>query len=700
MGKVSTPDEFLLDIDDPRALDWAAAWSSETARFRDEALRERIEAGLNTDARIAYVTRRGEYLYNFWRDEANPRGLWRRTTLDNYRLIQSGSLAAAGWQVLVDVDALAREDGENWVWKGAHVRPHHFDRALVRLSRGGADAVVIKEFDLERGEFVAAFPFAVEEAKTQVSWVDRDTILVCTDFGGGSLTTSGYPARAHLWYRGEDLQASEEFFSGNSDDLVISAWAQTDPGYEHLFARRTLDFYRSHTFVLTDNGLQILELPEDAQIVVHKNWMFLIPRTPWAGIAAGGLGVIDFDAFLGGARGFTAVFTPSATTSLQDLSTTAGHLVMTILDNVASTIVTVPLGDLGGKHTPLPLPELTTCRVVAADDDSEELWLGASSFTQPDTLYRLELGEEAGPDAKPSEVMATASALFEATGLSTRQHWATSADGTKIPYFITGHFGDSLEEGYAGEPRPTLVNAYGGFEVSLMPSYSFVRGIWLERGFFHVQANLRGGGEFGPAWHESVILGNRMRIYEDHQAVLRDLVARGYTTPRQLVVRGGSNGGLLTSVALTRYPELIGAAVIQVPLTDMLRYHTWSAGASWMAEYGDPEGPEREALLEYSPLRNIALNPQVAATSPTSLVDGVPPAPRSESYPPALVTTSTRDDRVHPAHARLFALALKRAGQPVDYFENSEGGHAGAADNAQTAAMEALVYGWLFAHLA
>ncbi|MHC9548658.1 prolyl oligopeptidase family serine peptidase [Corynebacterium diphtheriae] len=652
------PVEELELIDSPAALEWAREWSQATQeRWSNDALQRSIHEALDTDARIPYVTRRGEYLYNFWRDRDHPRGVWRRTTLESF------TSDSPQWQVLIDVDRLAASEEESWVWKGAHVRPYHFDRALIRLSRGGADAVEIREFDLDSGSFVEDHAFAVPEAKTQVCWVDRDTVLVGTDMGAGSLTESGYPARVHAWRRGTNLAEAEEFFCGLSSDLAVSAWAETVPSFERLFVRRALDFYRSRTFIQRDGHLQIIEVPEDCTVVVHREWMYVLPREEYAGIASGGVGAILFEDFLAGRRDFFTVFSPTPQSSVQDLTLTASYVVLTILEDVTSRIEVVDRGAPGSASRRINVGDMVTARVVAADSESDELWLGASSFTQPDTLYRVELGQHTTP-----EVVKQAPALFDASRMETRQHWATSADGTKIPYFIVGDFSQG--------PRPTLVGGYGGFEVSLVPGYSSIRGrAWLSKGNYFVQPNLRGGGEFGPHWHESVIRRHRVKIYEDHQAVLEDLRQRGYAS--QIAVRGGSNGGLLTSVALTRYPEAIDAAVIQVPLTDMLRYHTWSAGASWMAEYGDPDDPAERAVLEsYSPLHHVAARAQVV-------------------YPPALVTTSTRDDRVHPAHARLFARALEVAGQAVDYWENSEGGHAGAADNAQVAASEAMIYTWL-----
>ncbi|AGF71387.1 prolyl oligopeptidase family serine peptidase [Corynebacterium halotolerans] len=663
-------DPALLEtIDDPQALTWAERWSDATEAGVDKHvgradLRGRILAALDVDDRIPFVVRRGGHLYNFWRDAGHPRGLWRRTTLESYLTDD------IDWEVLLDVDALAESEDESWVWKGAHVRTPDNDRALVRLSRGGADATVVREFDLGSGTFVAESPFELPEAKSDVSWLDLDTVLVGTDTGEGSLTTSGYPARVHRWHRGEAVETSEVFTTGSRDDVAVGAGADRTPGFERIIASRALDFYRSRVAVDTGGGLQSIEVPEDCEVALQRQWLFVLPRTEFAGIPAGGLGVIELDRFLAGERDVRAVFEPTEHTSLQSLAFTERKMVLTLLTDVATELRVVELSEPTGEQRAIELPELVTAGVVATSPlDGDEVWLTTSSFTEPTTLYRLDLAESLVPSP-----VKRARAMFDADGLETRQHWATSADGTKIPYFITGRF----ELG----PRPTLVGGYGGFEVSLTPGYSAVRGLsWLERGNFFVQPNLRGGGEFGPDWHSQVVKTNRHKVWEDHQAVLADVVERGYCAPAQIGIRGGSNGGLLTSGALTKYPSDFGAAVVQVPLTDMLRYHTWSAGASWMAEYGDPSVAEERAAIEtWSPLHNVVDH-------------GVRP------YPPALVTTSTRDDRVHPAHARLFALALAKVGQPVDYFENTEGGHAGAADNKQVARVESLIYTWLIEQL-
>ena len=661
---------WLDDIAGERALSWARERSAETeSLFDGDASRDELErdirAALDTDARIPYPVRRGEHLYNFWRDGDHPRGLWRRTSPESFL---SG---AAEWEVLLDVDALAASESENWVWKGAQCRYPDYDRALVHLSRGGADASVIREFDLETLEFVAESPFELPEAKSDVSWVGRDEILVGTDMGSGSLTASGYPKQVFSWRRGQALREAELIFSGHDDDVAVGGWFDATEGFERLFVERAIDFYSSRRFVRTDGGLQIIEVPDDCRVSVHREYLLLMPRTEFNGIPAGGLAVALFDDWLAGSRDSRILFAPDDRTSLQSVAWTKGHLVLTLLQDVATRLVTLSIGDWAEGEIP-GLPESASVAVVGTSSTrDDELWLAGSSTLEPATLWLTESGSDETP-----RVARRAPAFFDATGMSTRLHWATSADGTKIPYRITGLLDG---EDNSVEPRPTLVHAYGGFEVSLVPGYSATRGMgWLARGGLSVEANLRGGGEFGPEWHSSAVKLNRGKVHEDHRAVLEDIVARGYATPEMLAIRGGSNGGLLSAVALTSYPEKLGAVVSQVPLADMLRYHRLSAGASWMAEYGDPDdATEGAAIRKWSPVQRIARR------------DDRP-------YPPALVTTSTRDDRVHPAHARSLAWLLREAGQPVDYHENTEGGHAGAADNSQVAHMEALIHSWLW----
>ncbi|WP_257203182.1 prolyl oligopeptidase family serine peptidase [Corynebacterium cystitidis] len=670
--------ELLDDITGQPALEWVQAWSDDTlSAFDLEPLQSRILEVLDTDARIPYVTRRGEFLYNFWRDADRPRGVWRRTLIDEY-LTDSPT-----WEELIDVDALAAAEDEDWVWKGAVVRAPQYDRALIKLSRGGADATVIREFDMASldlasldlasldGSLGSSAAFYLPEAKSYVSWAGDD-VLVGTDTGAGSLTESGYPREVRLWRRGQQLSDAQVIFSGQPDDVLVVGSYDPTLGFERTVVTRAIDFYNSETFI---DGVR-LDIPTDCEATAHRQWLFLQPRTPFSGIPAGALAVVLYDDYLSGSRDFTLLVEPDEHTSVESLAFTASQILVTTLVDVATQIHTYRLGTWECRE--VGLPGASSASVVATSPlDGDEYWINTSSFTQPSTLLRGSGGGSAA--GKEIAEVKRAPELFDASGLETRQHWVESADGTRVPYFITGDFSSGDFHG----PRPTLVGGYGGFEVSLTPGYSAVRGrAWLERGYYYVQPNLRGGGEFGPQWHSQVVKTNRHKVWEDHRATLDDLVRRGYTTPELIGIRGGSNGGLLTSGALVQYPDALGAAVIQVPLTDMLRYHTLSAGASWMAEYGNPDDPtERAAIEKWSPLHNI----------PQHNIPGGTNSP----LPPALVTTSTRDDRVHPAHARRFALALHQAGQPVDYYENTVGGHAGAADNTQTARVEALIYSWL-----
>ena len=675
--------QWLDDITGAAALEWATEQGAATVAKLDSAdsghMRANLEAqflaALDTDAKIAYPARRGDYLYNFWRDAEHPRGLWRRTSLESY-LRGSTDPQATEWETLIDLDALAAAEGENWVWKGTVGRYPEYDRALILLSRGGADATVVREFDLIAGEFVTTDAFTIPEAKTDVSWVSRDALLVGTDLGADTLTASGYPRQVRLWSRGSDLAQAEVIFAGEHDDVAVGGWYDATEGFETLSVERAQDFYNTQRFVATGPAtvgtpveLTELRVPSDCRTTIHREWLVLLPRTDFAGVPAGGVGVVELEQWLAGTGQVEVIFTPDAHTSFQALSWTANYLIVTLLHNVATELRVLRIGSWEPVPAFAELPADATISVVGTSSyRDDEVWVLSQSMLSPATLWHGQLPGEL-------TVARRAPALFDATGMSTRLHWASSADGTKIPYRVSGLLDRDT-------PAPTLVHAYGGFEVSLVPTYSALRGIgWMARGGIFVEANLRGGGEFGPQWHSLVVKTERMRVYEDHQAVLADLVRRGYCTREQLAVRGGSNGGLLTAVALTLYPDLIGAAVSQVPLADMMRYHRLSAGASWMAEYGDPEDPtERAAIAEYSPVQRVVSRDQ-------------------RPYPPALVTTSTRDDRVHPAHARSLAWLLQQAEQPVDYYENMEGGHAGAADNSQVAFMEALIFTWLWQKL-
>ncbi|MGH3757956.1 prolyl oligopeptidase family serine peptidase [Actinophytocola sp.] len=657
---------WLEDVTGDTALGWVRERNAETddeltGTPRFGGLRDQIREVLDADDRIPYVRRRGEYLYNFWQDAVNPRGLWRRTTLESYRR------AEPEWELILDVDALAEAEGESWVWQGASVLRPGYRRALVELSRGGADAAVVREFDLKSLTFVED-GFVLPEAKSRVGWIDEDRIYVGTDFGDGSLTNSGYPRIAKEWRRGTPLDEATVVFEGKPDDVSAGAYHDPTEGFERDFVYRNLDFYRTEKHLRTPGGLVRIEVPEDAETSSHREWLLIGTRSEWTvgdrTYPAGALLAARFDDYLAGGRDLDVLFEPDEHTSLAYHAWTRNHLILATLEDVKSRFaVLTPRQDGWARNALDGVPEVGSADILDTDPDvSDEYFLNASGYTQPATLYRGELGGEV-------EVLKRAPAFFDADGMNVEQHFATSDDGTKIPYFVVGRGGG-----------PTLLTGYGGFEVSLTPGYSGTTGRgWLARGGTYVVANIRGGGEYGPVWHQSVQRANRLRVYEDFAAVAKDLVTRRITTPDRLGIQGGSNGGLLTGVMLTRYPELFGAVVIQVPLLDMRRYHKLLAGASWMAEYGDPDDPADWTFLkEYSPYQNVH---------------------SGRTYPPTLVITSTRDDRVHPGHARKMVARLKELGHDVRYHENIEGGHGAAADNEQLAFKWALVFEFLWERL-
>lgn len=659
---------WLEDVTGERALEWVRAHNGPTvdefAGDEFEAMRTAAREVLDTDARIPYVRRRGEYLYNFWRDADNPRGLWRRTTSESYRT------DSPQWDVVIDLDALARTDGENWVWGGANVIEPDHTRALISLSRGGSDAVVVREFDMAAREFIGpdGQGFELPEAKTRIGWEDHDTVLVGTDFGADSLTESGYPRMVKRWRRGQDLAQAETVFTGSATDVVVAAGRDRTPGFERTLVSRAIDFFNDEVYELRglpgQQELIRIDAPTDASVSVHRQWILIDLRTDWdtgtASYRAGSLLAADYDEFLAGTAQCSVVFEPDAHTALHHYAWTRDRLVLVTLHDVASRVEIVTPGDWTRRPVDA-VPANTNTVIAAADDTGDEIFLDSSGFDRPSRLLH-------GPADGPLTEIKSAPAFFDAEDLTVNQYFATSKDGTAIPYFVVRP---------AAATGATLLGGYGGFEVARTPGYDGVLGrLWLARGGTYVLANIRGGGEYGPGWHTQAMRAGRHLVAEDFAAVATDLVNRGITRVDQLGAIGGSNGGLLMGIMLTAYPELFGALVCQVPLLDMRRYHLLLAGASWVAEYGDPDDPQEwEFISKYSPYQNISAD---------------------AAYPPILITTSTRDDRVHPGHARKMTAALQEAGHRVAYYENIEGGHGGAADNAQAAFKSALSFSFLW----
>jgi prolyl oligopeptidase len=657
---------WLEDVTGDDALDWVRKHNeptlSELGGNRFEQMRAEALEVLDTDARIPYVRRRGDYLYNFWRDAANPRGLWRRTTLESYRTEEPD------WDVIIDVDELAAADDENWVWAGAKVIEPDHTLALISLSRGGSDAAIVREFDMRTRSFVAG-GFELPEAKTQITWEDENTVLLGTDFGEGSLTESGYPRLVKRWRRGQSVDDAATLFSGASTDVIVAASVDRTPGYERTMVGRAIDFFNDENYELRGGELIRIDAPTDATVSVHRDWLLIELRTDWytgdAQYAAGSLLAAKYDEFLASTAQLHVVFEPDEHTCLNHYAWTRDKLIVVTLADVASRVEVVTPGSWQ-REPILGIPDNTNTVIAATDEYGDEIFLDSSGFDTPSRLLHGAAGGELAQIKR-------APSFFDAADLVVTQHFATSDDGTAIPYFVVGHR-------HVEAPGPTLLGGYGGFEVARTPGYDGVLGrLWLSRGGTYVLANIRGGGEYGPTWHTQAMREGRHLVAEDFTAVARDLVSRGITTVEQLGAQGGSNGGLLMGIMLTQYPELFGALVCSVPLLDMRRFHHLLAGASWAAEYGDPDNPDDwEFISKYSPYQNISAD---------------------RTYPPVLITTSTRDDRVHPGHARKMTAALEAAGHDVHYYENIEGGHAGAADNAQTAFRSALIFEFLWRKL-
>ncbi|HET6811893.1 MAG TPA: prolyl oligopeptidase family serine peptidase [Acidimicrobiales bacterium] len=661
---------WLEDVDGERALAWVRERNARTeSDLFDEGfqgLRDEILEVLEADDRIPLPSVHHSSVLNFWTDRIVRRGVLRRTSWDAYRA------GRPDWDVLLDVDALGRDEGESWVYQGGSVRRPDRRRALVDLSPGGSDASVTREFDLEERRFVPEEEggFVRPLSKGWLTWLDDDTVYVGHDFGPGSLTTSGYPRTIRRWRRGTPLSDAPVEFEGDAADVAVSVSVETLPGHRHQLFQRALDFYRSRSWILRGDELVLLEVPEDASVAVRERWLLLRLRSPWSAggeqHAAGTLLAAELDGYLAGARDLRVVFTPSASTALSDWGWTRRRLLLTVQEHVRDR---VELADPDSGWSRLPSAQATeswsqTAWPVDADE-SDDFFVVGQDFLHPNALYLAPAGGAATR-------LRSVPDRFDPTGLAMAQRFATSADGTRVPYFLVGPAA-ALEE---GAPGPTVLTGYGGFEVSLTATYAPVAGrAWLAAGGRYAVANIRGGGEYGPAWHEAALRADRHRAYEDFEAVARDLISASVATPAQLGIIGGSNGGLLVGNMYVRTPELFGAVVCQAPLLDMRRYSHLLAGASWMAEYGDPDDP---AQWEF-----------IRTFSPYHLAEPGRP------YPPVLFTTSTRDDRVHPGHARKMAARLADMGYDVTYWENIEGGHAGAADAPQQAVMSALAYTFL-----
>lgn len=560
-----------------------------------ETLETNLLRILDSDAKIPFVEKDGDWFYNFWKDAKHPRGLWRRTTPKEFRE------AAPAWETVLDIDNLNTTEKESWVFQGAAFLKPKFGRCLVSLSRGGSDAVVIREFNVETKTFVKD-GFSLSEAKSAVSWIDENTLFVGTDFGPGSLTTSGYPREARIWMRGSPLSQAKLVFEGKESDMEVQAYHDPTKGFERDFIICRPSFFTAVTYQRGGDGsLRRIDVPEDAIVSSHREWLLVQPRTPWnvngRTYSAGSLLAAPFDAYMTGQREITVLFEPTATTSLDSYNWTWHRLILNVLDDVKNRLEVLTPGPGGWTRERLMgAPAIGSVGAWALDpDESDAVFMVVTDFLTPTALHLGIVGESL-------EKVKESPSFFDASGLEVSQHFVRSKDGTRIPYFQVSPRDLKLDRS-----NPTLLVGYGGFEISMLPYYDALAGkAWLSRGGVLVVANIRGGGEYGPRWHQAALKAKRLRCYEDFASVAQDLVTRHVTSTKHLGIKGGSNGGLLVGNMITLYPQLCGAAVCLSPLLDMRRYTLLLAGASWIEEYGDPDKPEEwEFLKTFSPYHNL-----------------------------------------------------------------------------------------------
>lgn len=682
--KSADPHLFLEEIDSERALSWVRAHNDPTlkelgARPQYAKVEAEVREILLAKDRIPQPAIRGDWIYNFWQDERHVRGLWRRAPVKEYE--QKGK--EPKWDVLIDLDELGRGENESWVFHGANCLPPDYNRCLITLSRGGKDAAVVREFDIKSRAFVpiASGGFELPEAKSQISWLDHDTVLVGTDFGPGSLTLSGYPRQVRIWKRSTPLKDAKLLFEAKESDLSAHGYTIFRPEGNTTFVVRAPSFFEEESFLVGDDLiLTRLPFPQDASFQgVFQGRLLVRLRTSWrtggktfpaGSLISAPLAQIKSANF---ADSIQIVYIPDDKSSIAAVHEAKNAVYLTTLENVSGRLLIAQPGKSSWHVKPLPFPDLGDLHVVSTDAFGDRFYVNFESFLAPASLSVYDF--KAASAGKRPKVIKTLPSRFDTRPFIAEQLTATSRDGTEVPYFIIHDKNMPLDGA-----NPTLLFGYGGFEVSLTPMYLGAIGkVWLERGGVYVLANIRGGGEFGPKWHQDAILANRQRAYDDFTGIAEDLIRRKITSPAKLGIQGGSNGGLLVGVAFTQRPELFNAVICEVPLLDMSRYHRLLAGNSWMGEYGDPDDPKMwEAISKYSPYQNLRTGRQ---------------------YPPIFFLTSTRDDRVHPGHARKMAARMEQMGYPFYYYENIEGGHGAAADLEQRVRMKSLEFTYLLQHL-
>ncbi|NVO01655.1 MAG: S9 family peptidase [Bacteroidetes bacterium] len=672
LGQTEDPYLWLENVDSEKALEWVQKQNDATVqklsmqKEYQNIYNKSLEI-YNSTERIASPSIQGDFIYNFWQDKEHVRGIWRRTAKESYI---SGT---PKWEILLDIDEMCKTDGIKWVFKGASGLYPKYNRFIVNLSKGGGDAVVVKEFDVTTKSFVEN-GFYIDESKGGASYLDENTLIVSSDFGKGTMTTSGYPNQVKLWKRGTLLKDAKLLYEGDTTDVSTSGYNMQDNEKSYLMVSQGMTFYTNKTFVWENNKLVKLDIPEDCDISsLLNNQLILNLKSDWTVngkvYKQGSIISANFTSLIKGQKELQLVFEPDEFTSISGISSTKNKLLIDILTNVKNELYIYSFQNGTWAKTKVNAPDFGTISLGSTDDFSDQYFFNFQNFLTPSSLY---LGDA---DKNTIKTIKSLPAYFDGSKYTVNQYKAKSNDGTMIPYFVV-----SSKNMEYNSKNPTLLYAYGGFEVSSNPYYSGTIGnAWLENGGVYVLANIRGGGEFGPKWHQAGLKEKRQCIYDDFHSVATDLMTRKITSSKNLGIMGGSNGGLLVGVAFTQRPDLYNAVICAVPLLDMKRYNKLLAGASWMGEYGNPDIPaEWEFIKKYSPYQNLK---------------------KDANYPEVFFTTSTRDDRVHPGHARKMVAKMIDMGYKVYYFENTEGGHAGSSTNEQRAKTSAMQYSYLLMKL-
>lgn len=668
-GRKSDKDyDWLEDLRSDRSLSWVKGENDRSLKVLEATptygpMKKESLAILEAKDKIPFGRIMNEYVYNFWQDANHVKGIWRRTNWADYVKGQPQ------WELILDIDALAKKEGKNYVYGGSHCLRPDYSRCLIRLSEGGSDASFWREFDLVKKEFVVG-GFELPASKSGLDWLSLNEVLFDNATSPATQTDSGYAMETRLWKRGQNWEEAPVVFKGVKSDVSVGAFVLEDGNKDHVFYRRGLSFYTNELSYLHEGKIVKLPLPIDVEVhELFKGQLIVRNRKAIGSIPEGSLIAVSLAELVKGKTPYQLILSPNAQQSIDQVSRSKDYLYVNLLDNVRNRVARFEFDKGKWQEFPLALDNKGAINLVSVDQDSNRLFLSYEDFLTPQSLLAGD-----GPEVNAKPIMQIPP-RFNSEGLVIDQRFATSSDGTKIPYFII-HKKDLQRNG----ENPTLLYGYGGFEVSLSPSYMAISGkLWLERGGVYVLANIRGGGEFGPRWHQAALLENRQKAFDDFAAIAKQLIADKVTSPRRLGIQGGSNGGLLMGVSFTQHPDLFEAVVCQVPLLDMMRYHKLLAGASWVAEYGNPDDPKmRSVISKYSPFQNLD---------------------KKKKYPEVFFVTSTADDRVHPAHARKMAARMSEFGKSFYYYENIEGGHSASADLQQRAHRTALEYSYLWMKL-